>query len=261
MTIFGSVSYRPILGGAQNLKLGYYFYNLDYYTHTSSNLLGNLGEISYNIFPSSGSLLALKTNLNMYNMAGVPYLFNLPIDCRLTFKFLPWTGAWSIAYIGYALDYYFQQTYKKQSANSVIIGLKQFINDSLSIGYEGKILGAQGSESGGKVTDDYSYQSHQANFSYIQLLPGAFSLSVDGSYSLKQYINFDSYTISKNPTKRSDNLIALSAVLSKTIFWEIGLMLRAGCLLDICNLTASQSALGYGSYSSSTFSLGAAKSF
>jgi cytochrome c-type biogenesis protein CcmH/NrfG len=261
ITFYGALNYRPVLWGEQNLKLGYSFYNLTYGTHPGSNLLGNMGEVSYNFYPLGGTLLALKTNFNLYNMGGNPYLFNLPVDCRFTFKVLPGAGMWSIVYAGCALDNYIQAYYQKQSSNSMIVGLKQFINDNLSIGYEGKILAASGADFGGTHTDDYSYQSHQLSFNYITMLPEAFSLSFDGSYSLKNYTNPDSYTISTRPTKRTDNILSVAATLSKIIFWELGLMLKISYLSDNSNLTSSQSALGYGSYTSNAVSLGVARSF
>lgn len=261
IAIFGSAAYKPVMGNDQPIKIGYSLYYLQYAVHTDKNFLGHMIELSHTFLPLPNSLFASKINFNLYSLNNQPYLTNIPVDFRLTFKALPWQNAWSIVYLGGALDSYTQAYYQKQSAISVLGGIKQFVNDYLNIGYEIKLSRASGEASATPPTDDYSYISNQLSLSYVQPLPNGFSLSIDGSYTSKNYTKEDSYTKSATPTKRSDQIISASAMLAKTIIWDIGLLIKAGYYSDNSNLTATTSALGYGSYSSTTVSVGLTKAF
>ncbi|MEK7376784.1 MAG: tetratricopeptide repeat protein [Candidatus Margulisiibacteriota bacterium] len=258
-TIYASLGYKPQLFNTQLMKFGYSFYSLGYSTHTSSNFLGHMAEISLNASPTPGSLLTVKLNGNYYLLAGSPYMVDIPLDLRYTFKMLPGQGMWTILNGSYAKDTYASSSYKNKDCTTMTAGIKQYLSDLFNVGYEFKTSIASGEPS--TKTEDFSYSSNEINFGYVQPLPMDFSVSVNGSYLMKNYKVADSYTIYTTPTKRTDTVINVSATLSKTIIHGIGALLKAGYYLDTSNLTASKSAVGFGTYSSNTVSLGFSKAF
>ncbi len=257
MTLFLSIGYRPLyFGKTQPAKVSYSYYMLNYASHNSLNFGGHMIDASYNLEPFKGSLLALKTGINNFSLSGRPYMTNFNmLDATLTASILPLKSTWTILNLSFTRDDYKDSSYRARNANNFTAGIKQYINEQTSIGLEMKESSSQGSGTG---TDDFSYSSQQISVNYAQPLAFGVSLLLNGSYTNKDYKNNDS-AISPLMMKRKDQLVNISGQLVGTGPFGIGLIAKAGYTADICNILSS--ALGYTSYTSKTFSIGASKAF
>lgn len=274
MTVFASTYWKPVIFESQPAKIGYSLYALQYADHPAQNFMGHMVEGSLN-FPLADMLVLLKTNLNYYLVANAPYQLNIPIDAKLIFKILPWQGAWSTLSLGYSMDNHQNKSYSKKDAGTLSVGIKQSLNDNVSVGYEFKTSKAKGEQSttassyswlgtSGStttITDDYSYSSHGLNGSYNQMLPFDVSFSLDGAVTAKQYAEEDSYTKSTIPTKRTDLNVSVSSQISRTLYSTVGFLAKVAYTAAQSNLKAAESAVGVGSYNSLTYSMGLTGAF
>ena len=186
-----------------------------------------------------------KTNelVNYYKEAEDPYFTDDYVASSISFKVFSGEQAWTTIYLNGANVLYTDPSYEAYNSYDTNFGIRQSLNRVIYVQYDHRFSDANSS--------DYVSKSDEYMFGATIPLPGMHKLYISQKYINKHYINIDSVGLSR----RHDTAYVYDFYGTREIIRGLSVGLRYTKTNYSSNLDKTQTALSYGSYLGSVFSL------